>query len=84
MDAPPATGTACTSGAPSRVLVNATVSPSGDSRAPATGTPSAVSRHARPPAASVSQTSFSATNAIRSPRMLGKRRYARSAVTGTT
>ena len=46
----------------------------GDSRAPATGTSSAVSRHARPPAASVSQTSSSATKAIRSPRMLGKRR----------
>jgi hypothetical protein len=35
------------------VLLNATVSPSGDSRAPATGTLSAVSR--RPPAGSVGQ-----------------------------
>src|SRR3954469_24387682 len=76
LDGPPSTGAMCTSGAPSRTEVQATVVPSGDIRGWVTGTLSALTRQARPPSSGASHTSSSAVKATSSPCRCGNRRYA--------
>lgn len=72
---PPSTGAVCTSGAPSRAEVQATVAPSGEMRGWVTGTFSALTRQARPPLSrDASHTSSSAVKATNSPCRCGKRR----------
>lgn len=76
VDGPPSTGAMCTSGAPSRVEVQATVVPSGEMRGRVTGTLSALTRQARPPSRGASHTSSSAVKVTDSPCRWGYRRYA--------
>ncbi|CAM5308505.1 hypothetical protein SHIRM173S_11454 [Streptomyces hirsutus] len=71
---PPSTGATCTSGAPSRVEVQATVVPSGEMRGIVTGTLSALARQARPPSSGASHTSSSAVKATNSPCRCGNRK----------
>ena len=73
-EGPPSTGARCTSGAPSRVEVQATWVPSGEMRGWSTGRLSALTRQARPPSSGASQTSSSAVKAINSPWTWGYRR----------